>query len=410
MLKKTICPILITTSMLFAAGCGNEADNSAKRDDLKPLAEIRAETKKISELDERFENLDLSKTYFYVPEVDEISGFSLVYDISTSEREKLLLDTAEWFENEAADENNMIYRPVEGEDIPFSECKNDPDRGENYFLYYKNESVNLGINIGGNYIYAANNEVDKFPSRIESTPRPITGNQNSPTKEYKLLEGEGTDISVEVQDGEVKITDAVEFMKTKLENSPLNINELKLVPNCAGTYKVGEKFGINVVYSYEYNGVLLDYHTYAKDLLDENKKYDPGKAHAYFDASMVWVNSLDQLYGAVICSVNPTEKIDKSFVPLEDFLAAASEKLTGRSSFTIDSVELVYGLDRIFPEEYYTASTPEEKFGINPLRLDARPMWVAYLSSTGIANAPQICVSMDAVTGELQMHSSSPRI
>lgn len=410
MFRKTICFILITTSMLLTVGCNNEPDISAQKNSLKSLAEIRLETNKISDLDEKFENLNLSKTYFYVPEVDEIPGFSIVYDISTLEREKLLLDTAEWFGNEAADENNMIYRPFDGDDIPFSECKNNPDRGNNYFMYYKNESIDLGINIGGNYIYAANSEADKFPSRNEITPHFIDTNQDYPNEEYNLLAGEGTDISVEVQNGEEKIADAVEFMKTRLENSPLNINELKLIPNRARTYKVGDRLGINIVYSYEYNGVLLDYHTYGKDLIDGDNKNDNRKANMKFDASMVWVNSFDQLYGVEICKVKPTEKSDKSFVSLESFLTSISEKLTGRSIFTIDSVELLYGLDRIFPEEYYTLSTPEETFGINPLRLDAHPMWVAYLSGTGISNAPQMCISADAVTGELQMHSSAPRI
>lgn len=411
MLKKITCLILIATSTLMLVSCNNAGDSHANNVKFSSLAEIRLESDEISKLDKKFENLDLSNTFFYVPDVDEIAGFSILYDISIDEKEKYLMDTAEWFGEGSADENNMIYRPLYGDDVLFSECKNDPNRGNNYFLYYKNEQVDLGLNIGGNYIYAANRLVDKFPSRNESTPHFIDTNQDQPKEEYNLLMGETDDsIVTEVQDGEEKITDAVGFMKEELENSPLKITGLEFVPNRARIYNVGEKTGINIVYSYEYNSVLLDYHTYGKDLESETKKSDEKKANMKLDTSMVWKNSLDQLYGADICKVKSTETTNKSFVSLESFLAMISEKLTGRSSFGIDSVELVYGLDRIFPEEYYAATTPEERFGIYPVRLDAHPMWVAYLSSTGIANAPQMCISTDAVTGELQMHSSSPRI
>lgn len=414
MLKKTICSIMAASALLLV-GCNNSADSiddnspnvSSGSAEMKSLVEIRSETENVSALYEKFDNLDLSKTFFYVPEVDKIDGFSLLVDFTIQKKEKRLLDTAEWMANEPAEENNIIYRDFKSNDRPFAECKDDVDRGEkNYFVYYKNDKLHLGINIGGSYIFAANNEVDKFPSGIESTPHFIDQNQDTPTQEYYLLGGEKAEDVYELQDGEIKVSDAVDFMKSKLEKSPLNIDELNILPGKARIYKVGEKYGINTEFLYEYNGVLLDYHDYVRDLETDDKKYDAEKTGIYFDASMVWENQLDQLYGARFFTVKSTGESAEKFVSLEDFLSMISEKLTGNSKFTIDSVELLYGLDYVYPEEYYT--TPDtEKFNIYALRIETHPMWVAYISRTGISDAPQMCLSMDAVTGKFEVHSST---
>lgn len=405
MSKKTICYAL-ALSALFLSGCGNSAaDSGSAGFEMKSLAEIRAEKESISALDDKFANLDLSETFIYVPAVDKIDGFSVVYDVSVDDKEKYLLDTAEWMTGEAPDENNIIYRNFDFEDIPYSECKDDPEKDKKYyFVYYKTDKTDVGINIGGSYIYAANKAVDEFPSRIESTPRFIDQNQDSPSKEFDMLAGENAAELVEVQDGEISVSEAARRMQTIFESTSMYNSELKLLPNKGRLYKVGDKYGINVIYSYEYNGVLLDYHYYGKDI--ETDKWAYERSGADFDASMVWKGQLDQLYGGDLVNIEPSGESCDEFISMEEFLSAASEKLTGNSKFTLDTVELLNGLNRVYPEEFYTASDAE-KPSIHWLREDSHPIWVAYISQSGIAETPQMCAVMDAVTGEFKVYKST---
>lgn len=82
-----------------------------------------------------------------------------------------------------------------------------------------------------------------------------------------------------------------------------------------------------------------------------------------------------------------------------------SEKLTGKREFAIDSIELLYGVDHIFPERYSDMSF-EEKVRSHMPGYKVHPIWVAYLSHTGIQESEQMCVTADAVTGELSLYAS----
>ena len=411
MLKKTICSVLAASALLLV-GCDNSADSvdgSSANDnsdstELKSLAEIRTETKNVSALDRKFDNLDLSETYFYVPEVDRIDDFSIYFDASIEEKEKWLLDAAEWMSDGPAEKSNVIYRDFKANDTPLAELNSDAAKDEYFFVYYKDGKIDLGVNIGGSYIYAANSAVDEFPSKIESTPRFIDS-QNEPIEEFFLLPGEKTDASFGVQDSEIAVSDAAAFMKSKIEGSALYNDALKIVPNRAKIYNVGEKNGINIVFSYEYNGVLLDYHNYIYDLETEDREYDAEKKGISFNASMVWKDQLDQLYGMRLFTIEPKTESADEFVSLEDFLSMVSEKLTGNTEFVIDSVELLYGIEFVYPEEFYTAPDTE-KFNIPALGMEMHPMWAAYISHTGTQESPAMCVSMDAVSGKFEVHSS----
>lgn len=404
--KKIICFALVI-SMVFLTGCNNggNAGSSQKGSEnsvMKSLSEIRSETANIADFDSRFDNLDLSNTRFYVPDVDKIEDFSIVFDASIDEKEKLLLDAAEWMMNEPAGENDLTYYSYDGEYIPYAECKDSPKRGENYGLFCRNDKLNSAINLGGSYIYFGNNAVDELVSTSVNTPRFI--NEQDPIEEYDLLAGGSVEKSFELQDGEIKVSDAVDFLKSDFESSPLCIDGLNVFPRRAGVYTVGEKTGIHADFFFEHNGVVLDYHIYINDL--ESDDGTNAKTRLCFDAAMVWKNQTDQLYGVPICAkLKPTGESFDEFVSLEHFLSMMSEKLTGKSEFTIDSIELLYGVNRILPEGYSTFSF-EEKAKAPISGYKAHPIWVAYLSHTGIQESEQMCVTADAVTGELKLYAS----
>lgn len=393
MFKKIIC-FALTCSALFLSGCSNTvsdsisetvSDDPSKCFEMKSLPEIRLEAENIAALDGKFDNLDLSKTYFYVPDADKLGGISIDYDISIEDKEKLVLDTAEWLTDEAADENNMSFFSADQRHIPYAECKDDPKRDEYVSVFYENDKMLLNLDLYGNSICFGNKAVDEFPSKMEGVPRWIFYSQDDLIEKYDLRVGENG--KVKLQDGETDVSEAMDFLRSHLESSPFHIDGLKLTPNKAKIYRVGEKYGINAIFMYEYNGVLLDHHSYSKNL--ETGKYDAAKAHIRMNTSMVWKDHVDPLYYTTLGMVKPADDCFDEFISLQDFLSMMSEKLTGNSVFTIDSIELLYGLER------------------HTLSIATRPMWVAYISRTGISDAPQMCLTADAVTGEFDLYRSN---
>lgn len=408
MLKKTVC-LTLTAALLLLSGCVSSAGNKASEGvEMKTLAEIRAEKNNVSELAKKFDNLDLSNTYFYVPEVDKIENFSILFGAPIEDKEKLVLETANWVIPGSSDENDILYFSYDSEYnrvyTPYSDCKNDPRRGDNYGLFCRNDKLDVSINLYASYIYTANNAVDDLVSTSRGTPRFI--DNQDPAEEYNHLAGDAADARVELQDGEMLVSVAIEFLQSNFENSPLNIDELKLVPRKTGVYNVGEKFGVWTDFLQEYNGVLLDYHIYGDNL--ETGVDEEEKVRIMIGMAMVWENQTDQLYGAnIITEVKPSGASFEEFVSLESFISTMSEKLTGRSKFVIDSVELLYEVDNILPDNYSELSD-EEKISFHYTGYSCHPMWVAYISNSGITDTPQMCVTMDAVTGEFNLYRSYP--
>ncbi|MDE6732955.1 MAG: hypothetical protein K2J77_08775, partial [Oscillospiraceae bacterium] len=350
-----------------------------------------------------------SKTYFYVPDVDKIENFSILFGMPIEDKEKLLLETADWVMPGVSNENDILYFSYDSEDnrvyTPYSDCKDDLQRGDNLGLFCRNDKLDVSINIPGNWLYATNNAVDDLVSTSKGTPRFI--DNQDPAEEYDHLAGDTlNDVRVELQDGDMLVSDAIEFLQSNFENSPLNVDRLKLVPRKTGVYNVGEKYGVWTDFLQEYNGVLLDYHIYGLDL--ETEDFERKKDRAYIGMAMVWKNQTDQLYGAnMITEVKPSGDSFEKFVSLESFISTMSEKLTGRSQFAIDTVELLYEVDNILPDNYSELSE-EEKAMLRHTGLFCHPMWVAYLSNSRITDSPQMCVTADAVTGEFNLYSSFP--
>lgn len=408
MLKKTVC-LTLTAALLLFSGCASSAGNKTSGGvEMKTLTEIRAEKENIQNIAKKHDNLNLSETYFYVPDVDKIENFSILLGAPIEDKEKLLLETADWVMACSSDENDILYFSYDSEYnrvyTPYSDCKNDPRRGDYYGLFCRNDKLDVSINIPGNWLYTANNAVDDLVSTSRSTPRFI--DNQDPAEEYDHLAGDTADARVELQDGEMLVSDAVKILESNFENSPLNIDVLKLVPRKTGVYNVGEKFGVWTDFLQEYNGVLLDYHIYGNNLatgIDEEEK-----ERIMIGMAMVWKNQTDQLYGAeIITEVKPSGDSFEEFVSLESFVSTMSEKLTGRSQFVIDTIELLYEVDRVFPDNYWDLSD-EEKAMFPITGYSCHPMWVAYLSKSGISDAPQMCVTADAVTGEFNLYRSYP--
>lgn len=403
MFKKTVC-LTLTAAMLLISGCAGSDEPAGVK--MKTLAEIRAEKENASELAKKYENLDISKAYFYVPDVDSIENISIVLDASIEEKEKVILETANLMMPGSSDENDIVYYFLDSEYNPryisYSDCKNDPQRADYLNLICMNNKLTLSMNIPGNWLSFGNSAVDDLVSTSKSTPRFI--NHQDPVEEYNLLTGDVPDVRVELQDSEILLSDAVEVLQSNFENSPLNVGELKLKPQKTGVYNVGERYGVCTWFVQEYNGVLLDYHHYGYNI--ETGEDEKEKRYLSFRMAMVWENQTDQLFGAkIITGVKPSGDSFEKFVSLESFLSTMSEKLTGRSRFSIDTVELLYEVDRIYPENY--KELLDEGETIFPITsYSCHPMWVAYTSNSRIVDTPQMCVTMDAVTGEFNLYRS----
>ncbi|MDE6732702.1 MAG: hypothetical protein K2J77_07490 [Oscillospiraceae bacterium] len=397
MLRKIIC-LTLTAALLLLSGC---AKNETSGSEMKTLAEIRAEKENVSELAEKCPNLNLTNTYFYVPEVDKLGGFTVDLTAPVEEREKLLFDTAEWLVGGTPDESELYYwNSREFKRIPYAECKDDPNRADYFSIDYRSDKIDMGIELWGS-IYFIFKDYEDVPMTDTGNYNWIFSVQDTPVKKYDLIAGENADEVFELQGGEISVKDAVEIMKSELEISPFHLDGLKLHPKQASVYKLGGKYAVNTVFYYEYNGVLLDHHYYSTNL--ETDEYDFIKDYLTEDTSMARNDRIDQLFYARLGKFKPTDESFDKFISLERFLSMMSEKLTGNSRFTIDSVELLYGVERIYPEGF-EAITKDEKVATHPSGLRSRPIWVAYLSQTGIQDAKQMCVWADALTGELKLY------
>lgn len=134
MSKKFLCIGL--SVLLLTTGC--IGDNSTLSNRLISLDEIRAEAENMLELNQKHKNLSLFETEINIPTTEQIKNFSLFpVSLSPEERETFLLDIVRWFGGEERDINNIIYLPYDGDDLSYSQVRDDPDRGSNYFVCYK---------------------------------------------------------------------------------------------------------------------------------------------------------------------------------------------------------------------------------------------------------------------------------
>lgn len=401
MFKKIICTVL---SALLLAGCAHSASDSAfESSELKTLSEIRAEAENISELAAEFDNLDLSETYFYVPDVDEMGGFTVDYTAPFEEKERLLFDTAEWLTGEAPAESDITFFSRDYQTIPYAEHKNDPQREYNYSIDYETDSLHLKIEWRCNIVFIFK-DYDNVPISDFGSYLRLDDLQEYPVAEYDLRAGESAGAIFELQGGEISVEDAVELMKSELEASPFRIDGLELIPCRARVNKLSEKYAVSAMFLQGYNGVIVDYHDYLID--PETDEYDFIRDGMSVESAMARNDRIDQLHFTRIGTLTPTDDRFNEFISLERFLSMISEKLTGRGrKFKVDSVELLYGVNTLYPEEY-GSSSGKDLIDVFPLGIKSRPMWVAYLSRTGIHGAEQMCVSADAVTGELKLHES----
>ena len=399
MFKKPTVYALLLIPLVLLAACEQGGD-AQRSDKYLSLEEIRAETETLPDFDTKYQNLDLSETSVYIPDVDAINNFSLfpVYP-NADEREALLLEAAQKFGREDADENNIIYQSFTSEYFPYSEVKGDPDRDDYYFIKYQTDNLDLGINIGGNYLYARRTEIAEI-AEWENSDYWI---EYGKLKNTYDLRKEIPDISVTLQDGEQSLAEIVENMMGTLPNGmPYYTNDdLKLRPFEANVYALGDGSGVDVSFYYEYEGVPLDHGRYMSNLETDEVSMRRG---LYPEASAAWNDSVDELYGAYIYKAVPSGESNDKFISLGDFIAILSEKLTGNTRFNVESIELSYGLTGIYPDEFY--STEGAMLGdYMPVELVAEPVWIGYIPQTGIADTPHIRVVVNAVTGDIEVLS-----
>lgn len=392
MLKKAIC-LTLAAALLLLAGCASNAPSGSK---MKTLAEIRDEKENVQKIAEKYNNLDLSNTRFYVPDVDKLGGFTVDLSASVEEKNQVLFDAVERIVGETPNDSELrCWNTPTFDWMPYSEAKNLPDKSALRSLQYRSDKVTMTVEYWGCISY---DFID-----YENVPITDMGNYDylfyEPLiKKYDLLAGDPADDVYELQGGEISVKDAVGLMQSELEASPFCMIGPQLVPTRASVHKLGEKYAIDAVFYYKYNDVLLDHHDYAINL--ETDEHDYFKDKITVDIAMARNNQIDQLSFARLGEFKSTDESYDRFISLESFLSMMSEKLTGNSKFTIDSVELLYGVERIYPEGY-EAMTMEEKSGIDPLGFKSRPIWVAYIPHSGIQQAEQMCVRADAITGEL---------
>ena len=401
MFKKRISLLLLSFIMLTAlSGCGQDTDLQ-RSDELLTLGEIRAQADDISAIDEKYQNIDMSEAGIYIPNADKISNFSLIpHSLNADEREKLLLDAAELFGEAQPDKNNIVYQNELSEYFPYSEVKGDPSRDDYYFVKYLTDEIELGINIGGNYLYARKLDI----AEIAAWENNDYWLDRGTLKEVYDLRSEIPDMAVSLQDGEQSLSQIVNNLTQSIQGrTPYYQNEkLKLCPFDAQIYALGEKAGVNVSFYYEYEGIPIDNYFRGYGFNIQTDEYDSMRDKLFFEASTVWTASVDEIYGAHMYDVEPSEESNDKFIGLDSFIKLMSEKLTGNSKFTVESVELSYGLTGIYPDEFY-ADEDAKIWEYQPVKLAAEPVWIAYIPNTGMAETPRMRIVVNAVTGEMEI-------
>lgn len=392
--------IAITAALLLLTGC---AKNEPAGSEMKTLAEIRAEKENISELAEKFGNLDLSGTEIYVPDVDALGGFTINVDLPVEEYREALYKAANAVVGQDPVEAEMRSWHLESyERRPYTEIKDEFNTTDYLDLQWKSPKIAMSVEFWG-VLYLMFLDFDNVPiSKIGNYKDLISLDAIA---KYDLLSGAPADDVYTLQGGEISVNDAVEQMCAQYRAMPFYISELDVVPSFVRVCELGDKHAISAYCLYEYGGVRLDHHSYSIDLefpIDA-EHYDYIRDDRTLRMSMARSTQIDQLSYAPIGKLAPTDESYGEFVSLESFLSAMSEKLTGNSKFKIDTVELLYGIDRIYPEGF--DDLPQEKKGVTrPLAMKSRPLWVAYISRTGIQDAPTMCVWADALTGEMKLY------
>lgn len=398
-LKKFLIFLLLPqiASMLCSCSISQEVllENS-----FASLEKIREQAQNIAEYSTQYQNLSLDEASVYVPTVDEVSCFCFSpITLSAEEREALLLEATELFSGNRALAENMEYLTTDSKTIPYTEMGSQTDKNDCYFVKYKNTDYDLGINIGGNYLYARSLAICDIVGRNDKNYWIEFGNL---TKKFNLR-NEMPDEIIQVANGTENVADTVDNMLHCLQNEMpyFKSSFLTLRPNTAQIYKVGENKGINVDFYYEYKGVPIDsYFRGSYGNLNDDSRCT--RTAISCEASSVWVDSIDELYSAPNYSLEENGVTENQFLDFSSVLSTVSEKLTNESVFKIESIEFAYGLNRILPEEFY--ENPEAKaFEYMPIRIEAKPVWIVDIPSTRIAETPYLRIVIDAVSGEAEV-------
>ncbi len=403
-IKKCAC-LTLACALLLLSGCAkNEPAGSDTA--MKTLAEIRAEKENISELAEKFGNLDLSDAEIYVPDVDALGGFTINVDLPVEEYREALYKAANAVVGQDPVEAEMRSLHIESVEFrPYTEIKDEFNTADYLDLQWKSPKIAMGVEFWG-VLYLMFLDFDNVPISKIGNYKDLISLDAIAT--YDLLSGEPAGDVYTLQGGEISVNDAVEQMCAQYRAMPFYISELDVVPSFARVCELGEsgdRHAISAYCLYEYGGVRLDHHSYSIDLefpIDA-EHYDYIRDDRTLRMSMARSTQIDQLSYAPIGKLAPTDESCGEFVSLESFLSAMSEKLTGNSKFKIDTVELLYGIDRVYPDGF--DDLPQEKKSSTcPLGIKSRPLWVAYISHTGIQDAPTMCVWADALTGEMKLY------
>ena len=367
-------------AVISAIICGCSSEPKEKPYSTAPLSEIREQAASLPE----FANLNLSETAIYIPAVDNVRRLSfLPEELSAAQREEKLLNAADLFSGDKAETSDIEYLTKTGETVSYSEISGD-DKNGCYFVKYKGNGCDLGINIGGNYLYARKSEIPKI-AEVDTDDYWI---EFGLRRETYNLRKEIPDVNVELADGAESISDIVRNMLDTLQRDmPYFASEqLTLKPNTAEIYKVGDKNGINIGFYYEYDGVPIDSYFRGSymNLSDDGRNT---RTSISCEASSVWVNSVDELYSARNYVIEPSSEVFGSFIDLNSALEIVSEKLTAASVFKVEYIEFAYGLNRIMPDDFY--KTPDAKvYEYEPVKIEAKPVWIVNIPAAGIAEAP----------------------
>lgn len=382
-------------AVISAIICGCSSELKEKPYSTAPLSEIREQAASLPE----FANLNLSETAIYIPAVDNVRRLSfLPEELSAAQREEKLLNAADLFSGDKAETSDIEYLTKTGETVSYSEISGD-DKNGCYFVKYKGNGCDLGINIGGNYLYARKSEIPKI-AEVDTDDYWI---EFGLRRETYNLRKEIPDVNVELADGAESISDIVRNMLDTLQRDmPYFASEqLTLKPNTAEIYKVGDKNGINIGFYYEYDGVPIDSYFRGSymNLSDDGRNT---RTSISCEASSVWVNSVDELYSARNYVIEPSSEVFGSFIDLNSALEIVSEKLTAASVFKVEYIEFAYGLNRIMPDDFY--KTPDAKvYEYEPVKIEAKPVWIVNIPAAGIAETPYLRIIVDAVSGEIEI-------
>ena len=410
-MKKTLFLIILSGFMILNSGCaGEHLQQDTAVYHMKTLTEIAGES---GHLNCTFDNLDFSDVTISVPDVDEIS--TVVFPVSTDSLEE---QTAKFeydirqMENldEGADLTpymNIMYWDYDLNDrvvVPYEESTDEQLDMIQYLSY--NDGVCSALVVFSDFMLEIGNY--SLPLDLTGDNADYTDNAygyraidlGTPVETFHLPADDISNVTYRLADGEMPLREAVSYTEQHIKKDYYFVGSDLL------DYYVSEvqvrQLQENVYYyqfriQASYQGVRLNKDG-GVELGTDDEETDPlantvfGTEHK---ASMFQKNSLDFIWSS--CHSYEAAEIQetyKEFISPEDACELLSQEISGKNTFRVDVIELLY------QTEFQYESEEKREYGYIQ-SVYCHPVWHFTIKNPGISGYENIYFDVDALTGEI---------